>query len=220
MKLYLKYPTKKALTPLFLFEGLVVGRSSKAHLQVKDPQISALHAKIEKQNRSWILKDLKSANGIMLKGRKVNRLKLKPGMEFELGKTLFKVMLKQESWRGTVYKFLKAALKTKIKNQPKIVFPLTHAITFTFVSGLQEGERWTVGYAPRCVGKASLDLTLFEPTAPEEAFTLNTSKKNVVYETQTPEVVLLNDEPKTSATLKEGDIIQIGKTKIKVGFVD
>ncbi len=220
MKLYLrvKKPGENARIQV-LFEGLVIGRSTKANFLIQDPKISGLHAKVEKQKGRFKLIDLGSSNGILHKGKKVKTLTLSPGKKFQIGDVGFDVKRRGINWRTVVYNFLRKALKSsQIKNKPQVLHPLTPPLYLYFSEGLQKGERWFVGYVPRSIGKASFDLTILDPQAPDECFRLITSKKNVIYKTQVPEVVSINKKALREKILSSQDAIRIGRTTITVKF--
>ncbi len=69
--------TKKEL--LLTGEHAVIGRSSEADAQIKDPSISRSHAKITQTSTGWVLEDLGSTRGTFL-----NKLRLSEGEEVRI----------------------------------------------------------------------------------------------------------------------------------------
>ncbi len=69
-------------------EDVIVGRGS-AQLPLTDQTISRRHAQLQMQDGSWVLSDLKSANGTYLNGVHVQRpTRLKHGDQIRVGSTL------------------------------------------------------------------------------------------------------------------------------------
>lgn len=65
-----------------------IGRASDCSIPIKDRYLSRKHAEIVSSGRTWILKDLGSANGTYLNGTRVERdVPLKPGDRIRLGDT-------------------------------------------------------------------------------------------------------------------------------------
>jgi sigma-B regulation protein RsbU (phosphoserine phosphatase) len=65
-----------------------IGRASDCSIPIKDRYLSRKHAEIVASGRTWILKDLGSANGTYLNGNRVERdVPLKPGDRIRLGDT-------------------------------------------------------------------------------------------------------------------------------------
>lgn len=70
-----------------MIDGVVVlGRSTEAHLQFEDAEISRRHARIGWQpNEGYVVEDLDSRNGTFLNGSAVKRARLSYGDELRLG---------------------------------------------------------------------------------------------------------------------------------------
>jgi FHA domain-containing protein len=65
----------------------VLGRSRECDIQVPDPNISRRHAEIRREGEAWWVVDLGSTNGVMVDGRREQRLRLEPGTRFTIGST-------------------------------------------------------------------------------------------------------------------------------------
>ncbi|MBI4614366.1 MAG: protein kinase [Planctomycetes bacterium] len=80
---------------VFALEGrdaFLVGRSSKAHLPIKnDPGLSRNHCVIELAPPRVVLRDLGSRNGTLLNGRRVDEAPLRPGDVIRVGNTTLRV---------------------------------------------------------------------------------------------------------------------------------
>ena len=67
-----------------------VGRGSDNTITVQVPSVSRNHAKVTLQEDIWIVEDLKSKNGIVIKGKRVDKLALKSNDTFGLGEVDFR----------------------------------------------------------------------------------------------------------------------------------
>ena len=66
-----------------------IGRGSDSTITVPDQSVSRNHAKITLQGDTWIVEDLKGANGIMIDGKRVDKFALKSNDTFKLGEVEF-----------------------------------------------------------------------------------------------------------------------------------
>ncbi|MFS4458954.1 FHA domain-containing protein [Bdellovibrio sp. HCB2-146] len=208
--------------------GLTLGRS-KADIVIKDPKISSTHAKFGLNSKDQlVLNDLDSSNGIYISGRRVKKVALLPGVIFEVGRTQFKVVTVQEeeavdfsrfvTWRTIVSANLGAQ---EIPNKPQLgnIEAFSPPVKLTFIQGIQTEEELVLGYGPRKAGADSLDIELFEEDAPQEAFELVPGLGAVQIKIKEPGRVLLNNKRVNSEILKDGDLISLGNTLIKVTYL-
>ncbi|MBE0604731.1 MAG: sigma 54-dependent Fis family transcriptional regulator [Deltaproteobacteria bacterium] len=62
-----------------------IGRGQEADLQLPDPSVSRLHAKIFRVGRQYFLADLRSRNGTHAEGKRITQLALEDGRMFQVG---------------------------------------------------------------------------------------------------------------------------------------
>ena len=62
-----------------------IGRGHEADLQLPDPSVSRLHAKVFRVGRQYFLADLRSRNGTHADGRRITQLSLEDGRMFQVG---------------------------------------------------------------------------------------------------------------------------------------
>ncbi len=60
-------------------EHLIVGRAESADLRLDSPEVSGLHARLERKGGVLLLRDMDSANGTLHKGERVRKARLVPG---------------------------------------------------------------------------------------------------------------------------------------------
>ena len=84
---------RKSVYPLL--GSTTIGRGADNTITIPDPAISHNHAKVSFQEGYWTVEDLQSANGIIVDGKRVERLALKSGDTFQLGEILFSFIEKE-----------------------------------------------------------------------------------------------------------------------------
>ena len=95
--------------------------------------------------------------------------------------------------------------------------PLNPSLHLTIVRGPQAGTKWHLTYAPRKVGRASVDFPIYDDKAPLQCFEILTSSHKALIKTKAKEV-LLNESPFSSEIIQNGDIIDIRDTRIEIHF--
>lgn len=75
----------------------VIGRiGEECQIQLDDEEVSKKHAVLVKQGGGFVLEDLKSSNGTLLNGKRVNSSEVIPGDEFIIGSTTFTLSVESE----------------------------------------------------------------------------------------------------------------------------
>lgn len=239
-------PLKDKVFPLT--KPLTIGR--QGDITLEDPMVSGVHARLENDPaRGWILYDNDSKNGVRVGERKVKSVSLKPGMTFHIGDHAFLVMAEDEGtvvrpqpkptahadvpmaapapkpkkrqkyWYEALASFLKTN-KDAFKDSTRPLAPLEPAVILEFVRGVQMNSKWILGYGPRKLGAASIDLPIWEPGAPEICFEIQPTADGILFRTEHPDMVLLNNEAVDSRLLHVGDTIAIHETLIEVDFTE
>ncbi len=86
----------------FILDGeeIFIGSdSNECQIVLNNPEVSRTHAAIKRDNNAYILKDLKSKNGIILNGARINSHKLCDGDKFLIGETYFSVKITSDFLR-------------------------------------------------------------------------------------------------------------------------
>jgi pSer/pThr/pTyr-binding forkhead associated (FHA) protein len=95
-RFYLVFDTgslEKTIYPLL--ETTTIGRGSSNLIPLSDPTASRNHAKVHYDEGSWVVEDLGSTNGIIFSGERVEKISLKPGDIFQIGKTSFALIQRE-----------------------------------------------------------------------------------------------------------------------------
>src|SRR5258705_5711766 len=71
--------------------AIEIGRGSENQVVIADPRSSRKHCRLSPTPQGWVLEDLKSRNGTLLNGAPVERSFLRPGDEFRIGGTAFRI---------------------------------------------------------------------------------------------------------------------------------
>ncbi len=122
-------------------------------------------------------------------------------------------------WHELLAEFM-TLQKDKFSEERRPVASMEPALVLDFVRGLQANSRWVVGYGPRKIGSASLDLPIWEPGAPTICFEVSPTSDGILFKTTHPEIVQLNGQGVDSQVLRVGDTIRILETIIEVDFIE
>lgn len=195
-------------------DGLIFGRS-EGDIVLKDKLTSNPHAEIRIYSSGKVmLQDKNSKNGIYIKGQKKVQTVLEKGSRFELGESEFEVCY-IESSEEIVTHLLERSL-SRTKSHPVTLKPFAQIVSLVFLRGLQQGHSEMISYGPRIFGSESPDGPLLDSEAPKQAFTLIPKGEGILFETYYPEIVFFNGKKTNKASIKEGDIISVGSTEIKI----
>lgn len=214
---------RKTLRP-----GFKIGRKD-CDFNLKDSKVSILHAEIiEDSDGNLVLQDRNSTNGIRFQGVKVDAITMTPGVIFQIGASSFTVESSDQKnipkvenlgWSTEVAGFLSSSGLRRIETKSKLS-PFNKLVELEFITGPQLGGKWLLGYGPRSVGRVSPDLAIDEPKAPDQCFQLIPSASGVEFQTDFPSDVRLNNEPVRSEMLRDGDMIKVNDSTLKVRFLD
>jgi pSer/pThr/pTyr-binding forkhead associated (FHA) protein len=95
---FLVFETGSLLRTIYpLLETTTIGRDSSNLIPLSDPTASRNHAKVHYHQGSWMVEDLGSTNGIIFNGKRVEKISLKPGDNFQIGKTSFSMVEREIS---------------------------------------------------------------------------------------------------------------------------
>lgn len=214
-----------------LREGFSIGRK-KGSLTIRDSKLSALHVMVEQRGDGslWLI-DAGSQNGIKVEENRVRELKLEAGVTFTLGRTEFRILNSIEAAETGVQPIEEMTVtrdwwhwiqtlaergQVDAKGIARDVIPFDPVVRLKILRGTQTGTEWTLGYGPRVVGSASVDLTLDDISLPGICFSLTPQDHGVLFRNQTEKEVKLNGKWVESGHLRNGDLIDIRGIQIEV----
>lgn len=132
MQLRFISPEGKAMALNLGSKPALIGRSPKADVVVEDEKVSRFHAEIRNWDDEFIIKDLKSGNGIFVNGAKVTVAVLRRGDTIKIGSVAFSVEdviqkgsrtvlqeLSQEMGSGKGYKTIMREIVKGTQKKPK-----------------------------------------------------------------------------------------------------
>ena len=128
----------------FLKSPITIGALPKNDFAIsEDPYLSGNHAIIEKQGKTYWLKDRESRNGVWIDGKPVQEIPLQSHGEFLVGKTLIQYQL--DIAKEKIRPYTKTKMGTMIGRSPAIkeVFSLIHRIAPSRVPICLIGESGT-----------------------------------------------------------------------------
>ena len=73
-----------------LVEQVTIGRTADNAITLTDKTVSRNHARISLLEGAWTVEDLNSANSIIFKGKRVNKVVLASGDTFQIGDFTFR----------------------------------------------------------------------------------------------------------------------------------
>ena len=220
-------------------EGLTIGRKD-GDLIVKDSKMSVKHARVEWRENEWVLVDLGSSHKIKVEGDRFAEVVIYPGLQFVIGSTNFEVLERPKvekvkdqnfeftgsvevpvealTWREILSTLIAKAQTLQVTRPSALVRPFPTTVRFEFVSGVQHGTIWNLGYGPREAGATSFDLPLFDSAAADSAFLIDTAEGKVLFRAGSGSIVRLNGRVASidPTELRSGDRIEFGKTRIRV----
>ncbi len=74
-------------------DTVIIGRHPKCHIAINDPTVSGKHARLDVEEKSCLLRDLESTNGVRINGEKVTEFNVTSGMLFSIGTHEFEFLL-------------------------------------------------------------------------------------------------------------------------------
>lgn len=223
---------------------MIIGRQD-ATINLNDPKVSSVHARITNAGGAYRVLDNNSKNGVRnAAGERIDGMDLKPGAVFHIGDSGFEVSEVAEEarpaaasgdpgfvpkkpkkkkapryWHDVLAEFLETNSE-RFTDEEIPVAPLEPALILEFVRGVQVNFKWILGYGPRRVGPASLDLPIWEPGAPPVCFEIHPTPQGLMFKTAHPHIVQLNGQEIDNEVLRMGDTIKINETLIEVDFVE
>ena len=65
----------------------LIGRGTDCHIAIPDPLLSRVHASLEFEQESWVLRDANSRNGTQVNGQKITEAMIDDAHTIQLGKS-------------------------------------------------------------------------------------------------------------------------------------
>ena len=97
---FIKGPKRGTIIPLVLEETLI-GRIDTSHIEVDDPSVSRVHARVDRRVDGFYLVDLDSTGGTLVNGQRINDPRLLvDGDEISVGEIgfIFQLSPHPRSW--------------------------------------------------------------------------------------------------------------------------
>jgi pSer/pThr/pTyr-binding forkhead associated (FHA) protein/Mg-chelatase subunit ChlD len=177
---------------------LTIGRHPRNAVVLNDPQVSARHAVIHRTPQGYVLTDLSSKNGTFVNGDQVQQKSLRGGERLRLGETeLMFVGPLGASRQG---------------------YSPTRAMAYMVVLvGDQEFDRCPVTSGTILGRNAScpIDLSADALVSRQHARLDHRDGRWTITNLSSQNTTLVNGRPVQAKTLKSGDVIQMGRTKMR-----
>jgi predicted component of type VI protein secretion system len=125
----------------------------------------------------------------------------------------------EKSWKDKLFDHLNGSPQSSSSQGDAVLGAFSPALVLDFIEGLQAEQKITLGYGPREAGFGNWDINLIDPSVPELAFKLVPGPGSVEIRDLSGGQLLINNRSPELTFLKEGDIIGVGQTKIKVRYL-
>lgn len=225
---------------LHISPGDTLGRADSNAISINDPKMSARHIRFEADGTAWKIFDAGSKNGFRVNGNKFTVYEVKSNAYLRVGGSEFELLvsaplpaeappqlkpkatpptIEKLSWPEYFSQFIQLSAE-KVRSKPKTLIPFSRAVQLKILNGLQAEQTWTLGYGPRDIGPHSHDLVIEDPGAPPICFRLVEDSKNVIFSTERPDVVRVNNSSLKTEVLKDGDLISFASTTIQFSFIE
>ncbi len=213
--------------------GFTIGREN-ADFALNDSQASRRHAVIQFHDRRIVLKDLGSTNGTFVGSKQIKEEELKHLDEITVGDTRMLItifedqeapVVSQEAGNTILLKDeMSAEGTTRIDRPDDVEFklPYKQKVYLDIIDGVQKGSVHEFLSGRVVIGRTDGDLIIDDQ---------NISKKHAVIETWARDTYFIRDLASTNGTyingqritstkIKNGDIITVGNTKLKLRIVN
>ncbi len=207
--------------------NFTIGREN-ADMTLNDVQASRKHAVLQLHDRRIVLKDLDSTNGTFIGTRQIKEEELKHLDEISIGNTRLLITIFEtpdtvpEGSSGTILLKDEVAAEgtTRIQRPDDVEFklPYKQKIYLDIIEGMQKGSIYEFATGRVVIGRTDGDLIIDDA---------NISKKHAVIETWSRDTYFIRDLASTNGTyingqritttkIKNGDIITVGNTKLRL----
>ena len=142
----------------FIFDQrlVTIGRHGDSDIAIKDPAVSGAHARIERVEGGYQIRDLGSTNGVSVGGRRVEQHHLKHNDLLIIGEHLLHVMISLKASSKIIPKELPTGLLTDLSEGS---VPVDHASAYLLVvKGGQPGQRIALQAGLTSVGEPGVQV--------------------------------------------------------------
>ncbi len=208
--------TKQAVKKLVVFSGgawvnelpldkttLSIGRDPQGDLQLADPKISRLHARLTQISSNYFIEDCNSTNGTLLNGRPVHKHIFRPGDNLQIGNFELRYVLADDAAQldETMHAVVQPAIKNRGESRQKVVL--------FFLQGPESGQ------------VVRLTEPLFTIGRPGESVAVVARRTQGAYLLHIGgEMPVVNGAEVVQQTvqLQDGDVIGVGEYQIKIAL--
>jgi pSer/pThr/pTyr-binding forkhead associated (FHA) protein len=202
---------------------VIFGRSPECTLTIDNPLVSRHHALVDLVDGEFVLKDLGSGNGTYMKEQLVTEDALEDGDEFLIGKHLIRFNIVDPSLKGGAPaasdESRDAVERTMAIESSELrrIVEKTGAHRIVHLEVESTGRRLRLVRPFVLVGRAEYcDLILSGwRVAPVHMLVAEEGKHHIVVDLTGRGRVLLGGQPVGRSTLSDGDVLQVGRHRIR-----
>jgi ABC transport system ATP-binding/permease protein len=188
-----------------------IGRKEGNTIRLTERNISREHCKLERQNGGFLVRDLRSYNGVLVNGQRVvGELQVKAGDEMRVGD--YTLLLETEQAE---------AADDEMESEPTVLAPIPRSAPpprlVVLTAPLAGAEFSLPEKGEVSVGRGSeLDVTIdHRSVSREHAKIACEDGQTRILDQGSINGVLVNHEKVTEATLKPGDLIELGDVVLR-----
>jgi hypothetical protein len=226
MDLYFKITKGPRLNDVFKIQsGIIIGRG-KAAINLKDSKASSSHGRIEYIKDGFYYLDLNSTNGSSVGGKKIQKVKIEPGLVIHIGASELEVItefdlkktttLQLSEWREKLYDLLQTVEPSQETSQLE---PFERGVYVRVTDGPFLGLEWFLGYGPRFLGPASTDLCLPDNRLPSLCIKILKLGSQIKIESTNQKKYVFDGAEASDKILQDKMVIALGENILEIGFV-
>jgi pSer/pThr/pTyr-binding forkhead associated (FHA) protein len=199
----------------FIFDQplVTIGRHGDSDVPIRDPAVSGAHARIERVEGGYQIKDLGSTNGVSVGGRRVEQHHLKHNDLLTIGEHLLHVMISIKASSKAPSKIISKELPADVSTGLSTgSAPVDHASAYLLVvKGGQPGKRITLQAGITSVGEPGVQVAAVSKRS-QGHFIIHVDGGK-----DKSQVPVVNGEPTgfKSRKLEFGDIIEVAGVQME-----
>lgn len=220
-KVFLKFRDNTISEATLGQTAITVGRDSGNDIQIDNPAVSSIHARIWQEGETVYIEDAESTNGTYVNGEKIEKVALKEKDEVLIGKHHLDIQTGKEAQKSDVEEepltpvipsldktmILDSKIRRELTNGPR-----EQKGEFVVISGPSEAKRYELSDRVTTIGKSSGALIKIKGFfAPKAAALINrTDKGYTITPADRKAPVKVNGAPITAPQImKDKDFIEV-----------
>lgn len=224
-------------------QPVTIGRSPQSSIHVDNPAVSHNHARIVYQDDGYYIEDLGSTNGTFLNGNRITRARLRPGDMIMVGKHTIRFLVERPGeaapavptapqapagprvakLEGTMILDIKSRRELHEKFAPRgeaAKVAVKKVGKLVVLEGKTTAKEFMLTSPTSIIGKSGGAAVGLKGWFAPKVAGIITKQGAAYFLRSTIKKTSVNGQPVTGRQeLKEGDVVAVGKTKMRFGLV-